>query len=193
MKNEGPSLETLIRCLEDMPPDFLGNPVPACGSRPFTGALISDLFRQYGTALPIEKLKEYDLYDSPEDVNLSQLRSLTCWFLHHDSLKAFIEKESLIQVMDIAIPSLATEYPARKYIEDGERREELVRTILSSLSLRPAGETPAQAEDRLQSLDSGERKRMIAATRESEKRAREIREALAREAARRAADKYTRD
>jgi hypothetical protein len=193
MKNEGPSLEILIRCLEDMPPDFLGNPAPDCESRLFTGALISDLFRQCGTMLQIEKLKEYDLYGSPEDVNLSKLRSLTCWFLHHDSLKTFINEESLFQIMDVAIPSLASEYPARKYSEDGERREELVRKILSCLSLRPAGETPAQAEDRLQSLDSGERKRMIAASRESEKRAREIREALAREAARRAADKYTRD
>jgi len=59
--------------------------------------------------------------------------------------------------------------------------------------VRPAGETAAQAQDRLAAVSSGERLRVIEAARLAEERAREIREALARKAAQEAADKWTRE
>lgn len=193
MENEGPPLESLLRRLEDMPPEFLENPAITDEERLHVGALISDLFRKIGILLSTEKLQRYDTVESPEEGNLSKLRSLACWFLQDDYLIKLITEDSLFKIIDETIPSLANEYRASRYIEDAERREEFTRRILSDFNLRPAGETLHQAEDRLQSLDSVERKRIIAASRESEKRAREIRETLAKEAARRAADKYTRD
>jgi regulator of extracellular matrix RemA (YlzA/DUF370 family) len=59
--------------------------------------------------------------------------------------------------------------------------------------MRPAGETVAQAEDRLISLSSAEHARVLRASRDAEKRAQEIRAALARKAAEESADKYTRE
>jgi hypothetical protein len=68
-----------------------------------------------------------------------------------------------------------------------------VRVALARVGLRPAGETIAQAQDRLMTLSSAERQRVMRAARAAEERARAIREALARKAAQESADKYTRD
>ena len=66
--------------------------------------------------------------------------------------------------------------------------------MLSPVSdLRPAGESVAQAQDRLTALSSIERNRLLAASRAAEERSRAIREALARKAAQESADKYTRE
>jgi hypothetical protein len=76
-------------------------------------------------------------------------------------------------------------------VGDPDRREELVRVCLAELGLRPRGETVAQAMDRLNTLDSVERKRVVDQTREAEARARQIREAMARRAAQEAAARYS--
>ena len=57
----------------------------------------------------------------------------------------------------------------------GDRREELVRVLLASIDVRPAGETIEQSFDRKATLDSVERSKVM--------QARKIREAMARKAA----------
>jgi hypothetical protein len=76
-------------------------------------------------------------------------------------------------------------------INDPDRREELVRLCLKGLGLIPQGESAAQAADRLTTLDSVERDRVIRETRQAEARAREIREAMARKRAEEAAARYS--
>ncbi len=76
---------------------------------------------------------------------------------------------------------------------DPDRREELSRLCLRALNLRPAGETAAQAQDRLTTLNTVERQHVIAAARAAEERARQIREAMAKQAAEEAADKWSRE
>jgi len=61
------------------------------------------------------------------------------------------------------------------------------------LDYRPEGESEAQAKDRLSALSSTERQRLLDESRDAEKRAREIRQALARKAAEQSADKWTRE
>jgi hypothetical protein len=92
---------------------------------------------------------------------------------------------------------------ARSFYTDPDHREELARTVLARLGYRPAVETPAQAQDRLVSVSTAERQRVVNAarsvekrareTRDAEKRAREVRAALARKAAEESADKWSRD
>jgi hypothetical protein len=72
----------------------------------------------------------------------------------------------------------------------GDRREELVRVLLDSIDVRPAGETIEQSVDRKATLDSVERSKVMQATIAAEKRAREIREAMARKAALESASRY---
>ena len=72
----------------------------------------------------------------------------------------------------------------------GDRREELVRMLLASIDVRPAGETIEQSLDRKATLDSVERSEAMQSTIAAEKRAREIREAMARKAASESASRY---
>jgi hypothetical protein len=51
--------------------------------------------------------------------------------------------------------------PAKRLVAGTDRREELARLCLRALGLRPAGETAAQAEDRLATLNSVERRRVL--------------------------------
>jgi hypothetical protein len=66
----------------------------------------------------------------------------------------------------------------------------LVRRLLHELDLRPAGETAAQAADRLQTLDSAERERVLREAAKAERRAQAVRDAMARAAAQDAANRY---
>ncbi len=193
MKHEGPAIETLLRKLEDTPPDFLENPAGSEGQYRRYAALISDLFLKTGTVLNAEILTRYAAANTPAQRNTLLLRSLTCWLLSAEEFAAALSLATLERILNETVPQLAAEYPAEKYAADAERREEFARLLLADCELRPRGETRAQSEDRLQSLSSAAKRSIIKASRESEKRAREIREALARKAAQDAADKYTRD
>jgi hypothetical protein len=84
-------------------------------------------------------------------------------------------------------------HAAHQFVQDPDRREELVRVVLAFLHFRPADETVAQATDRLSSISGAERKRLLEASRAAEKRAREIRAALAKKEAEESADKWSRD
>jgi hypothetical protein len=82
---------------------------------------------------------------------------------------------------------------APTFIADPDRREELARLALRDLGLRPAGESEAQAQDRLATLSTAERNRVMAAARQAEERARKVREAMAKQAAEEAAAQYSRE
>ncbi len=86
------------------------------------------------------------------------------------------------------LDELAELVKAPQLIADSDRREELSRLCLKALDLRPAGETAAQAQDRLTTLNTAERQRVVAAARAAEERARQIREAMAKKAAEEAAE-----
>ena len=98
-----------------------------------------------------------------------------------------------MELLDGESNELAVQVAARKFVTDPDRREELARVALARLGFRPAGETLAQAQDRLTTLNSSERARVMKAARAAEERARQIREALVRKAAEESADKFTRE
>lgn len=192
MKNEGPILEVLLRRLAETPRDFLDPPrIGETGSVQIS-ALVFDLSHQIGQACTLDELKPFRI-NAPSETNWFSLCAVGCWLLADESLHAHLHKPSMLQFLGPTLQLMAREYAASKYLLDPERREEFVRIALADLGLRPAGETEAQAQDRLQALSSTERRRIIAAAREAEKRAREIREALVKKAAAEAADKYTRE
>jgi hypothetical protein len=84
----------------------------------------------------------------------------------------------------VEVPELATSVSAETCVSEPDRREELARVCLHHLGLRPAGESDAQANDRLTTISSSERRRVVAAARAAEQRARHIREEMAKQAAR---------
>jgi len=191
MSGEGPCLETLTRHLAECPADFLTE--PAVG-RIEVDAVISDLLVELGgKALPAPEAAGFS--DASRQRRNSLRVVLVCaWLLYHEWFRTagcFAPAARLWLAGEAA--ELGRLIAAEKFVTDPDRREELVRLCLRALSLHPAGETEAQAVDRLQSISSVERDRVIRETRASEEAARKLREAMERKQAREAAAKASRE
>ena len=96
-----------------------------------------------------------------------ELLAIASWLLHDEAF-AGAPAEPLSALLLERLPGLAESVVPRLFVEDAERREELVRTCLAALALVPAGETEAQAADRLAALDSVRRAELLAAARARE-------------------------
>jgi hypothetical protein len=195
---EGPMLEALTRRLAECPADFLAEPRDSSGKGAVhVAAVVYDLIRDMGGApLTKEQLAAFEFKNrkSKEDRNRQRVTLVASWLLH-DSW--FIYRGQFAarayNFLTEGLKDLASLAQADALIADPDRREELTRLCLKALNLRPAGESEAQAEDRLATLDSVERSRVVREARAAEERARQIREELARKAAEEAASVYGRE
>ncbi len=195
MKSEGPLLETLTRRLAECPPDFLAEPRLGSAGVVNVAAVVSDLLVELGGAgLTSTDAKNLTTPTTKQTRNRLRLTLIMAWLLHDPW---FQERGGLTdlarRLLTRGLEESAALTEATKFVSDPDRREELARLCLKELGLRPAGETEAQAQDRLATLNTAERQRVIAAAREAEERARQIREAMARQAAEEAADKWSRE
>lgn len=194
MLNPGPSLETLLRRVTDTPPDFLDEPRIAAVGKVSVRAVVNDLLATLAQRASASALDRFRGSGPVADRNRLMLSLVLCWLLADDGFRgAGLAQSQLLAVLDDVARELAAHAGARKYIEDPDRREELVRLVLARLDLRPGGETPEQAVDRLSALSASERLRLLEASRVAEARARAIREALIRQQAEASADKWTRE
>ncbi len=195
MTHEGPALEVLLRRLLETPVDFLAEPATAGGQGIHVDAVIADLERGLGRVPVPASLAPFAATQAKEEKNRLSMALLLVWLLHdewfHEEGRA--APWELTSTLDELAGDFASVARARAYLDDPDRREEMARALLARFDLRPAGETPAQARDRLSGISAVERKRFLAASRAAEERAQAIREALARKAAAEAADKYTRE
>jgi len=192
---EGPLLETLTRRLAECPAEFLAEPRVGKFGAVHVGAVVSDLIRDLGgAALTPEQAAAFQSKDAKKDRNRLSLVLIACWLLHDEWFRQ--EKRHAAQAhsfLSAGLTELAALVPAPHFASDADRREELVRLCLKQVGLRPGGESEAQALDRLATLNTAERQRVIRAAREAEERARAIREAMAKKTAEEAADKWTRE
>ncbi len=194
MTREGPPLEPLMRRLAETPPDFLAEPRIGPHGRVQVAAVVADLCDRLGVEIPAGALDWFAPLDARNDRNRLAIALLQAWLVAGDELaSASIDGPSLFAALIEGAAELAPHTPAPRFVEDPERREELVRHLLARLGMRPGGESEAQAQDRLTSLSAAERARVMKASRAAEERARAIREALAAKAAEEAADKWTRE
>lgn len=186
MNAEGPPLETLTHRLAECPADFLAEPLMGQLGAVTVAAVVSDLLRALGGApLTPEQATPFQSNNPKKDRNRLRLTLVASWLLHETW---FCQQTALaglgLWFLTSGLNEIAELTSAEKFVSDPDRREELARLCLKGLGLRPAGETEAQAQDRLATLNTAERQRVIAATRAAEGRAQEIRIAMAREAAR---------
>ena len=194
MNEEGPLLESLTRRMAECPPEFLAEPRRNDGPGVIhVGAVVSDLLRALGGA-PLNKQQavtfQYVSVNVPTSANRVRLILLACWLLHDEWFRRNRRNEGVYELLDKSLNEVATLVNAQSFISDPDRREELARLCLKELNLRPAGETLPQARDRLSTLDSVERARVIREAQVAEARAREIREAMAKKAAEEAPPTY---
>src|SRR5262249_5083112 len=132
--------------------------------------------------------------DARRDRNRLAITLLLCWLLADDWFRQHPQSaEPLLKLLAEAGAQLAGQVASQRFVRDPDRREELARLALARLGYRPAGESAAQAQDRLTSISSSERARVMQASRAAEERARAIREALMKKAAQESADKFTRE
>ena len=192
MEREGPPLEYLLRRLAETPADFLAEPRIGSSGALLVSPVVSDVLRELGN--PPLSPKDAQVFglavaalDTSMDAKTHRNRLgivlIACWLLHDE----WFRKQSGLADATLAFlkqsaRELASVTASPKFVSDPDRREELARLCLKDLGLRPAGETVAQAQDRLSTLSSVERQRVIRAARLAEERARAIRAEMARKA-----------
>lgn len=180
---EGPALESLQHRLAEIPAELF--------AQPDAGALLHDTLRMLGIPILGEHLSQWRNRALLENHGLLPL---FCWLLIAPELiRTNPPGPSVWRLLTETSPQLAAQAGVRPFLDDPDRREELLRLALAELDMRPAGETPEQAQDRLGSISSLERARVFEAARAAEARAREIREALLKRKAREGADKWARE
>lgn len=189
----GPPLEVLMRRIAEAGSDVLIEPrIGAQGVAP-VDAVVLDLFELLSLEIPTS-LEEFGVNKSVQDRRRLQITLLLTWLCADESLQAHLKNAALLlQILQQVPAELARYTTVEQLVSDMDRREELARLTLARMQLLPFGETAAQAQDRLNVLSSAERERLVAASRAAQARARELREAMARQAAEEAADKMGRE
>jgi hypothetical protein len=192
---EGPVLETLTRRLAECPADFLAEPLIGTSGTIHVAAVVSDLLRDLGgPGLTAKQAAGFQPADAKKQRNRLQSVLVCCWLLHDQWFRARRRfAPGVLDLLTSGLDDLASLVPATQLVTDPDRREELSRLALKALALRPSGETAAQAQDRLTTLSSVERQRVIQEATVAEARARKVREAMAKKAAEEAAAKYMRE
>lgn len=197
-----PDVERLCGRLAATPSIFLAPVDPSKEGFVQVSAVVADLFRARADREPlVRELDDYELPARTKPATRKQARRhlrtamLACWLLHDETFAA-LEGDALHRLLGERLRALSKIVAPSAFLDDPDRREELVRVCLDALGIAPAGERLEDAEDRLTTLDSVHRKRLLAEARqreeERERRRREL-DALRRqeEEARRQAAKTT--
>lgn len=183
-------LENLLRRAAETPQVFLEKGLS-------NGAILNDLLWERG--LPPLSDEEFTLVNTLEssetnrrleiilrlffwvaaDPGLAQLPAL------REALTDLSTHPHLVKLAGLVAPD--------QFVRDPDRREELVRFLLLELQAVAPGETEQQARDRLLTLDSVERARVIEETKAAAERAQQLAEEMARREAEEAASKYSRE
>ena len=194
MEGIGPPIESLTRRLAETPDDFLASPVRKGERKPINvPAVVSDLLRDIG-GRPLTETHAKELKRNETERQLTTIL-ITTWLLHDDwflgreelaePIRTMILRGDLAQITDLVEPRL--------FVTDADRREELARLCLDKIGLRPAGESATVARDRMTTLSSVERERVLTETREAQKRIQKIQEAMKRKKAQEAAPAWGRE
>lgn len=194
----GPPVEALTRRLAETPADLLALPsvAPGGGDRGVrTEAVVSDLLVLLGAAplTSADATRFRAAAGDPATVAWHRVVLVAAWLLADPWFVAAGLPAAAVLAWFADLRPLAEQVAAPTLVADPDRREELARRALAAFGVRPAGETEAQAADRLATLDSVEQARVLAATAEAERRAAAVREAMHRKAAAEAAAKASRE
>lgn len=194
MQKEGPPLEQILQRIAATPPDFMAEPRIGERGEIHVLAVVRDLLTAKGHTVNVTALQFLAGGDAKRSRNHLSIVLLMSWLLADTRLRVSAEQlEPVLDLLREDAAQLAAYTNAGNLFGDAERREEMARLTLARLGLRPAGESEVLAQDRFTSISSLERARIVRASQQAEERARAVREALAKQAADQAADKWTRE
>jgi len=191
VRSEAPKLERLLRWLSETPPEFLLDGVS-------TPALVSDVLRDLGgDLLDSDGAQAFRADATKEKDRWAKLVQVTCWLLSQEDLARIVRERKLVEraekLLRTGLLEVAQHVAGNRWVSDPDRREELARLTLSALSLLPEGEKAAQFEDRLTTLSTVARQRVLKETEAALRRAEKIRQEMAKKAAEEAASRYSRE
>ncbi len=202
MKISGPPIELLIDRIIAIPEDFLEKKSKSYDplNKIYVPAIINDLLLDNGgTPLSYEELLQLSpekKENKKEKNNYPGLVSILCYIYednfftenksHSGLIKSFLLSPELIELSK-AVDS------ADDFINDPDRREEICRRALDALNYFPQGENELNSADRLLTLNSVERKKIMVKTAEAQLRAKQIHEAMMQKEAEEAASKMSRE
>jgi hypothetical protein len=184
---DGPevSVARLTRRLADTPRDFLAEP-----DQVSVAAVVSDVLRLAGGS-GLDEMGAAPFRWIRRDRNRLRLVLITCWLVADDELVAVRRAERVRVLLTSGVSRLAELVDAERFVADPDRREELARITLRALGIDPAGESRAQADDRLSTVDSVRRQEVLVAARQAEERAAAVRKAMEEKRAQEAAARYS--
>lgn len=161
-----PDVERLGGRLARVPAAFLAPVDPAKEGAILVHAVVADLCRDRAARPLLTKEIDRFRYTKVARRHLS-LVAIASWLLH-DPVFQGVPAERLLALLLDRLGPLAALVQPRAFVEDAERREELVRICLAAFSIVPAGASAADAEDRLTALDSVRREQLLADARARE-------------------------
>ncbi len=191
-----PPLAGWLRWIAERPPILNAAPEGFPDGRVRVRAVVADLHEELFDAPAEEPLLSACDAGEPTRAERSRLGWILAasHVLSHPAIReAALKHDRVVKLLVQELPALAALVPPERLEREEERREELVRRVLRAAQLRLPGESAADGEDRLRQVDTVERHRVVAAAAERERRAREVREAMAKKAAEEAAAKVSRE
>lgn len=162
----GFDLERLTARLAAAPSEFLAPTDPRRPGAVHVEAVVADLFRDRASR-PLAP-GEVDGFRFRAEAKKHLSVVLVAAWLLHDEAFANAPAERLACLLSERLRPLADLVHPRAFLEDPDRREELVRVCLDALGVRPDGEPAAAFEDRLATLDSVRRESLLRDARERE-------------------------
>ena len=166
------NVEKLCGRLAEAPPIFQSAVDPAEPGSIRIAAVVADLFRDRASRpLTPKELARFGYV--PQSRRHLELVLVASWLLHDEAFQG-CSAETLLELVTQHLWKLSELVIPRAFIEDAERREELVRVCVKAVGGKIDGEDPAISEDRLATLDSVRRDELLrdARTRDAEREAR---------------------
>lgn len=140
-------------------------------------------------------------FKKPSDYNLAYIDDnhwraihISIWLLSHQNFinSAFIEDKLYnFWFEELSEASLYVKF--KEWISDDERAEEMVRLLLHCCEIIPDGENQDEAADKLSSLSSADRQKVLKQSYEAHERIMNIKREMAEKKAREAANTYGRE
>jgi len=176
------SVTALTRRLADTPKEFADDATALV-------AVAGDVLLRAAGAVDPAWLDDLAAYTDNERA----LALLACWLVYDERLLAASPDpvRGIRHLLAETVPALAQVVRAASVTTDPDRREELARLALRDLGVAPDGENPAEAADRLATVDSVRRAEVLRAAQAAEERAAAVRKAMEEKRAAEAAARYT--
>ena len=192
MSHDGPPLEHLLRRLASTPAAFLAEPRVRSGGDVVVEAVVFDALTDLGHRMSEAEVASFANRD-PRVRNWLRLVLIASWLIHDESFRPAQVGPGVLEWLTTDTRELSEVVDAGQFVSDPDRREELSRRLLAALGWVPAGESARQAADRLSTVDSVERARVLAETAAKRARAKQLREQMEKERVREAAARYSRE